>query len=127
MGRKLRVVFAALGVLVVVFFLSGLSPKVQGFAHFEFFWHVLLGTGLGALLALLPQLAGATGPKAAFRTQWWIAVVCVGLVLLIQFLLLNGMLAAPWLNWLKTGQVRVIMAESALLGTLLVWAVKAKR
>lgn len=128
MGKKLRVVAAVAGALLFTLWARALSNPLGGSAATAFFWEVLLGAALGVILALLPVLSGTAGGKTPYRTQWWIAVVILGVVLLMQYLLrFYVAYSIPFLNWLRVNHDRVLVGEGVLLGYTLVYALRSRR
>ena len=90
-----------------------------------FFGSLLLGTVLGILLALLLPLAGATRLREPFAWLLWIPSALILLVLLYQFLALNGVgNGIPVLRLLATGESRIITMEAAFAAYMLTFSVR---
>lgn len=128
MLKKLRVIAAVVGALLLVLWGLTFTNPLSGSAAMGFLWEVLLGAGLGALLGWLPVLSGTPGSKTPYRTQWWIAVVVILIVLLTQYLLRFYIgNSVPFLNWLRVRHDRVLVGEGVLLGHTLVYALRSRR
>ena len=86
---------------------------------------LLLGAVLGALLALLLPLAGATRMREPFAWLMWIPAAVILLILLYQFLAANGTgQDLPVLRLLATGDTRIITAEAAFAAYMLAFSIR---
>ena len=81
-----------------------------------FFSWALGGLILGALLALLLPLSGATRRKEPFASLLWVPMLVLILVVTYQYLHANGILQLPVLSMLATTQTIVILVECAFIG-----------
>lgn len=118
--RKLTVIVIPLGMLIVLCLLVPLFSTLH-----MFFGSLLLGTVLGILLALLLPLAGATRLREPFAWLLWIPSALILLVLLYQFLALNGVgNGIPVLRLLATGESRIITMEAAFAAYMLTFSVR---
>lgn len=128
MGRKLRVALVPVGMMLLFVWLIPNMPRVDSSqAALSFLLGLATGALLGIGIAVLPLLAGAAQAKVAGRTQWWIAVALMALVLLLQFLMHAYGLRVSWLNFLRVSRETVLLAEGAVLAFSTVQAVKAKK
>ncbi len=118
--RKLTVLTVPLG---MIFLLCLLMPV---FASMDaFFGPLLLGAVTGVLLALLLPLSGATRMREPFAWLMWIPAAVILLVLLYQFLAMNGTGAdLPVLRLLATRDNHVIAAESTFAAYMLAFSVR---
>lgn len=118
--RKLTVLLLPLAMLFLLCLLIPLFRTLDAF-----FGSLLLGAVLGVLLALLLPLAGATRMREPFAWLLWIPAAVVLLVLLYQFLVINGTGGdLPVLRLLAVGDARIITAESAFAAYMLTFSVR---
>ena len=118
--RKLTVLLVPLGMLLVLCLLVPLFGTMD-----SFFGPLLLGAVLGALLALLLPLAGATRMREPFAWLLWIPAAVILLILLYQFLAANGNgQDLPVLRLLATGDTRIITAEAAFAAYMLAFSIR---
>ena len=118
--RKLTVLLVPLGMLLVLCLLVPLFGTMD-----SFFGPLLLGAVLGALLALLLPLAGATRMREPFAWLLWIPAAVILLILLYQFLAANGTgQDLPVLRLLATGDTRIITAEAAFAAYMLAFSIR---
>ena len=118
--RKLTVLLVPLGMLLVLCLLVPLFGAMD-----SFFGPLLLGAVLGALLALLLPLAGATRMREPFAWLMWIPAAVILLILLYQFLAANGTgQDLPVLRLLATGDTRIITAEAAFAAYMLAFSIR---
>ena len=118
--RKLTVLLVPLGMLLVLCLLVPLFGAMD-----SFFGPLLLGAVLGALLALLLPLAGATRMREPFAWLLWIPAAVILLLLLYQFLAVNGTgQDLPVLRLLATGDTRIITAEAAFAAYMLAFSIR---
>lgn len=125
--KKLRVVASVVGALLLTLWVLGIQWSWNAIPHFSFYWNVLLGLALGLLLAMLPLISGAANGRVGFRTQWWVCVCLIVLVLFFQYLLAYGGLSVSWLRWLAVKGDRALMGEGVVLGYVLGFALRARR
>lgn len=118
--RKLTVIVIPLCMLIVLCLLVPFFSTLH-----MFFGSLLLGTVLGILLALLLPLAGATRLREPFAWLLWVPSALILLVLLYQFLALNGVgNSIPVLRLLATGESRIITMEAAFAAYMLTFSVR---
>ena len=118
--RKLTVLLVPLGMLLVLCLLVPLFGAMD-----SFFGPLLLGAVLGALLALLLPLAGATRMREPFAWLMWMPAAVILLILLYQFLAANGTgQDLPVLRLLATGDTRIITAEAAFAAYMLAFSIR---
>lgn len=121
--RKLTVILVPLGMLLLVCLLVPVFSAMSLFAG-----SLLLGALIGALLALLLPLAGATRLREPFAWLLFIPAAVVILVLLYQFLALNQIgHQLPLLRLLATSDARIITAESAFAAYMIAFSVRTGR
>ena len=85
-------------------------------AELGFFTPVIEGVLLGIALALLLPLSGATRRREAFGHLLWVPALLLALLLLAQFLLIQGSLQGALLLPLIPMQSEIPLAEAAFLG-----------
>ncbi len=119
--RKLTVIAVPLGLLILLCLLIPLFSTLGAF-----FSSLLLGLALGAALALLLPLAGATRLREPFAHLLWIPAVVVLLVLLYQYLASLGT-DVPLLRLLATNDTRLITVEGAFASYMLTFSVRTGR
>ena len=121
--RKLTVILVPLGMLLLLCLLIPLMGKLDAF-----FGPLLLGAFLGILLSLLLPLSGATRLREPFAWMLWIPAAIILLVLLYQFLAMNGTGGPlPVLRLLATHDTRIITAESAFAAYMLAFSLRTGR
>ena len=128
--RKLTVILVPLGMLLLLCLLIPLMGKLDAF-----FGPLLLGAFLGILLSLLLPLSGATRLREPFAWMLWIPAAIILLVLLYQFLAMNGTGGSlPVLRLLDvsalpgTGPSGLIVAvESAFAAYMLTFSIRTGR
>ena len=118
--RKLTVFLVPLGMLLLLCLLLPLFSSLG-----SFFASLVLGLFLGVLLALLLPLAGATRLREPFA---WLLVFPAALFLLIllyQYLAMNGVGADwPLLRLLAVNDARVITVEAAFAAYMLTFSIR---
>ena len=118
--RKLTVLLVPLGMLLLLCLLLPLFSSLG-----SFFASLVLGLFLGILLALLLPLAGATRLREPFA---WLLVFPAALILLIllyQYLAMNGVGADwPLLRLLAVNDARVITVEAAFAAYMLTFSIR---
>lgn len=118
--RKLTVLLVPLGMLLLLCLLLPLFSSLG-----SFFASLVLGLFLGVLLALLLPLAGATRLREPFA---WLLVFPAALILLIllyQYLAMNGVGADwPLLRLLAVNDARVITVEAAFAAYMLTFSIR---
>ena len=117
--RKLTVIAVPLGLLILICILMPLFADA-------FFGSVLLGCALGVSLGLLLPLAGATRMREPFAHLMWIPAVILLLLLIWQYLMLNG-ISVPVLNLLGSNDARVFTVESTFMAYLITFSVRTGR
>ena len=117
--RKLTVIAVPLGLLILICILMPLFADA-------FFGSVLLGCVLGVSLGLLLPLAGATRMREPFAHLMWIPAVILLLVLIWQYLMLNG-ISVPVLNLLGSNDARVFTVESSFMAYMITFSVRTGR
>ena len=118
--RKLTVLLVPLGMLLVLCLLMPLfrsmDPMLGSF---------LLGAVLGALLALLLPLSGATRMREPFAWLLFVPSLVILLILLYQFLSSSqDGLYLPVLRLLATNDTRIITVESAFAAYMLAFSIR---
>ena len=118
--RKLTVLLVPLGMLLLLCLLLPLFSSLG-----SFFASLVLGLFLGILLSLLLPLAGATRLREPFA---WLLVFPAALILLIllyQYLAMNGVGADwPLLRLLAVNDARVITVEAAFAAYMLTFSIR---
>ena len=118
--RKLTVLLVPLGMLLLLCLLIPFFGTMDAF-----FGPLLLGAVTGVLLGLLLPLAGATRFREPFAWLLCIPAAVILLILLYQFLAVNGAGGnVPVLRLLATGDTRIITAESAFAAYMLTFSVR---
>lgn len=117
--RKLTVIAVPLGLLILICILMPLFADA-------FFGSVLLGCALGVSLGLLLPLAGATRMREPFAHLMWIPAVILLLLLIWQYLMLNG-ISVPVLNLLGSNDARVFTVESSFMAYMITFSVRTGR
>lgn len=124
--RKLTVIALPLGMLLLLCLLSPLFSSQGPFG--PFFGSLLLGLGLGVLLALLLPLAGATRFREPFAWLLWVPSAVILLVLLYQFLAANQVgHTIPLLRLLAVNDSRIITVEGAFAAYMLTFSIRTGR
>ncbi|MBQ7848974.1 MAG: hypothetical protein IJ343_04550 [Clostridia bacterium] len=118
--RKLVVIVVPLlmtALLCVVF------PLLMGLG----FWtNVLMGVILGASLALLLPLSGASKRREPFAGLLWIPLLLLIAVVTGQYLASVGV-EVPVLSMFRTGYPQVVLVESAFAGYMAVQVIRTKK
>ena len=118
--RKLTVILVPLGMLLLLCLLMPLFASLDAF-----FGPLLLGAATGVLLSLLLPLSGATRLREPFAWLLWIPSALILLILLYQFLAINGTgQDLPVLRLLATGDIHVITAEAAFSAYMMAFSVR---
>lgn len=118
--RKLTVILVPLALVL------GIGLLLPLLASGAFFGNLFFGMLLGAALALLLPLAGATRLREPFAWLMWIpAAVLLG-VLLYQFLASQGA-DLPVLRLLATKDPRLITLESAFAAYMITFSIRTGR
>ena len=121
--RKLTVLLVPLAMLLVVCLLVPFFGSLG-----NFFGPLLMGAALGVLLGLLLPLAGATRLREPFAWLLVFPAAIVLLVLLYQFLAMNGTgQDLPVLRLLATSDARILTMESAFAAYMLTFSVRTGR
>ena len=118
--RKLCVIVLP---LLMAALLCLLLPLMNGM---PFWTEVFKGMTLGAALALLLPLCGATKKREPFSGLLWAPLVTFIVVVLSQYLAVIG-IEVPLLGLLKTGDGNVILVECAFIGFLLVQLLRTRK
>ena len=118
--RKLTVMVLPLALVVVV---CGLLQLLSGLGFFS--W-ALGGLLLGAALALLLPLSGASRRKEPFGALLWVPMLTLILVVTYQYLHAGGILVLPVLSVLATTQTIVILVECAFIGFMALTSLRTK-
>ena len=118
--RKLTVLLVPLGMLLVLCLLVPVFGALDAF-----FGPLLMGAALGILLGLLLPLAGATRLREPFAWLLVFPAALVLLVLLYQFLAMNGTgQNLPVLRLLATNDARILTMESAFAAYMVTFSVR---
>ena len=91
-----------------------------------FFSRVITGALLGAALALLLPLSGAVKRREPFGVLLWVPTALLLLVVVLQYLQMNGRADVPVLALLAPGQPNVVLVECAFIGFMLVTCIRTK-
>ena len=121
--RKLTVILVPLGMLLLLCLLLPLLGSLG-----SFFASLILGIGLGVLLAMLLPLAGATRLREPFAWLLIFPAVLILLILLYQYLAMNG-IGQDWLllRLLAVNDARIITVEAAFAAYMLAFSVRTGR
>ena len=118
--RKLTVLLVPLVLVVVLCLLVPLFGSMD-----PFFGSLLLGTALGIMLALLLPLAGATRMREPFAWLLFVPSVIILLILLYQFLVLNGTgQNLPVIRLLATDDTRIFTVEAAFAAYMMAFSIR---
>ena len=118
--RKLTVLLVPLGMLLVLCLLVPVFGSLDAF-----FGPLLMGAALGILLGLLLPLAGATRLREPFAWLLVFPAALVLLVLLYQFLAINGTgQNLPVLRLLATNDARILTMEAAFAAYMVTFSVR---
>ena len=121
--RKLTVILVPLGMLLLLCLLLPLFSSLG-----SFFASLILGIGLGVLLALLLPLAGATRLREPFAWLLIFPAVLILLILLYQYLAMNGVGHEwPLLRLLAVNDARIITVEAAFAAYMLTFSIRTGR
>ena len=91
-----------------------------------FFSRVIIGAVLGAALAQLLPLSGAVKRREPFGVLLWVPTALLLLVVVLQYLQMNGRADVPVLALLAPGQPNVVLVECAFVGFMLVTCIRTK-
>jgi hypothetical protein len=118
--RKLTVILVPLGMLLLICLLLPLFTSLG-----SFFASLLLGVVLGSLLALLLPLSGATRLREPFAWLLVFPAVLILLVLLYQYLAMNG-IGSDWLllRLLAVNDARVITVKATFAAYMLTFSIR---
>ena len=119
--RKLVVIVIP---LILLLFLCLLIPMLS--ALDSFFGSLLLGLLLGTALSLLLPLSGATRLREPFAWLLWSPSFLIFLVLLIQYLLLQGV-DLPILRLLTVNDARIITLEISFTAYMIAFSIRTGR
>lgn len=121
--RKLTVILVPLGMLLVLCLLLPLFTSLG-----SFFASLILGLGLGVLLSLLLPLAGATRLREPFAWLLIFPAALILLILLYQYLAMNGVGQDwPLLRLLAVNDARIITVEAAFAAYMLTFSIRTGR
>lgn len=112
----LRKLCVAVLPLVMTALLCLVFPLMEGF---PFWTEAFKGVTLGAMLALVLPLCGATKKREPFSGLLWIPLATLVVTVLSQYLAVIG-IELPLLVMLRTGDSNVILVECAFIGFLTV-------
>ena len=118
--RKLCVIVLP---LVLAGLLCLLLPLMEGV---PFWTEVFQGVTLGAVLALMLPLCGATKKREPFAGLLWAPLTVLIVVVLSQYLVLID-IHLPVLDMLRTGDGTVVLVESAFIGFLAVELIRSHK
>lgn len=121
--RKLTVLLIPLCMLLLICLLIPFFSSLG-----SFFASLVLGIVLGILLALLLPLAGATSIREPFAWLLVFPAVLILLVLLYQYLAMNGV-GYNWLllRLLAVNDARIITVEAAFAAYMLAFSIRTGR
>ena len=117
--RKLLV----MAVPLLLCLLACLAVPLSGDA---FFSRVITGALLGVTLALLLPLSGAVKRREPFGALLWVPTALLLLVVVFQYLQMNGLANVPVLNLLTPAQPNVVLVECAFIGFMLVTCLRTR-
>ena len=118
--RKLVVMVAP---LLLTALLCWVFPLLSGLG----FWsHVLMGVILGASLALLLPLSGASKRREPFAGLLWVPLLLLCVVVAGQYMAGAGM-EVPVLSAFRTSFGPVVMVECTFIGYMLVQMIRTKK
>lgn len=117
--RKLCVVVLP---LVMTILLCLVFPLLDGI---PFWTEVFKGVLLGAALALVLPLCGATKKREPFAGLLWAPFVTLVMVVLSQYLAVIG-ISVPLMDMFRTGSGEVILVECAFAGFLAVQLIRTR-
>lgn len=118
--RKLVVIVAP---LLLAALLCLVFPMLMGLG----FWtNVLMGGLLGAGLALLLPLSGASRRKEPFAGLLWVPLLVLIAVLAGQYMGSIG-IEVPVMNLFRTSQPQTVLVESAFVGYMAVQVIRTKK
>ena len=109
--------------LLMTAMLCLLLPLVEGI---PFWTEAFKGLALGASLALVLPLCGATKKREPFAGLLWAPAVTLIVVVLSQYLALIE-ISVPVLDVLRTGDSNVILVECAFIGFMLVQMIRTRK
>lgn len=118
----LRKLCVAVLPLVMAALLCLVLPLMEGI---PFWTEALKGVTLGAALALVLPLCGATKKREPFSGLLWVPLVTLIVTVLSQYLSVIG-IALPLLDMLRTGDGNVILVECAFIGCLAVQLLRTR-
>ena len=87
----------------------------------------LLGTVLGAALALLLPVSGAGRKKEPFAGLLWLPALLLALTVTYQYVSSMGMWSVPLLSMLETTQTNVILIECTFIAYMAVTCIRTKK
>ncbi|MBE5796292.1 MAG: hypothetical protein E7327_02815 [Clostridiales bacterium] len=91
------------------------------------FWtDMLMGALLGAALALLLPLSGATKRREPFAGLMWIPLMLLCIVVAGQYMAAIG-IYVPVLDMFRTTQSQTVLVESAFIGYMAVQVIRTKK
>ena len=118
--RKLTVMVVP---LVLCWLLCILFPVMSGLG----FWsNVLKGLLLGALLALLLPLSGASRRREPFAGMLWVPTLMLALTVVYQYLHSVGTANLPVLAMLATTNGQVVLVECIFIGYMTVQCIRTR-
>lgn len=118
--RKLVVIVAP---LLLAALLCWLFPLLMGLG----FWtNVLMGAILGAVLALLLPLSGASKRREPFAGLLWIPLLALCVIVAGQYVASIGVYV-PVLDLFKTTQAQTVLVECAFIGYMTVQVIRTKK
>ena len=119
--RKLTVLAVPPALCLAVCLLLPLAESIGGF-----FARVLVGFVLGIALAVLLPLAGATKKREPFAGLMAIPAALILLIVLVQYLLMQGALQSQLLQFLMPVQPNIVLVECAFAAFMLTTCVRTR-
>lgn len=119
--RKLTVMVVP---LILCWVLCVLFPLLNGLG----FWsNVIKGVALGAALALLLPLSGASRRREPFAGLMWVPTLLLILTVCCQYLSSANILQVPVLNVLATTNGQIVLIESTFAGYMTTQCVRTRK
>ncbi len=115
--RKITVMFVPIVLLALV---CAILPALDGLG---FFSSVAKGVVLGAVLALLLPLSGASRRREPFGVLLWVPLTLIAMVVLYQYLATCGT-SIPVLALLETTNPQIVHMECTFLGFMAVTCIR---
>ncbi len=112
-------------ILLPLMMVAALTLLLPLLSEWSFWSEAAQGVILGAALALVLPLCGATARREPFSGLLWVPLTVLVLVLIAQYMLTVGV-ALPGLNWLRLGDGTVLTTETLFIGYLAVQLLRTR-